>query len=232
MTVPALASVICLASGIFGRPAWTEEKCLARAEIVVDVARRHGLDPLLLLAIDVVECDLNDRDARIYKKVGGKKRLVGHDACPMGVRIMGPENRSQHDDASLHELAAKKLARWRKWCRAGHPGGKYRGTRAPHHFVAHYNEGNPIYADQVLAVRDALERVRSLPALPAAEHRGRAWEGKGWGPPPSPSHQRGKIARTGPPRELVPRIQEIVRRLLRAHARENKDDDSLRRRSK
>lgn len=33
-------------------------------------------------------------------------------------------------------------------------------------------------------------RVGSRPALPGAHHRGRAWEGEGWGPPPSPSHIR------------------------------------------
>ena len=38
----ALASVICLASGIFGRPAWEEPRCLERAELVLDVAVRDG----------------------------------------------------------------------------------------------------------------------------------------------------------------------------------------------
>lgn len=158
MMTESLAAVLCLVSGIFGRPAWNEARCLERAVVVKDVAERHGIDPLLVVALDVYECELrDDRDAPVYKKVGGKKKLVGYDACPMGVRIMGVERRSDYDVPALYELAAARLARWRDWCRKGHPGGKYPGHLPEHHhYVAHYNQGNLIYADQVLAVRAAL----------------------------------------------------------------------------
>lgn len=158
MTVEALAQVMCLVSGIFGRPAWDEPKCLERAGHVLEAARRHAVDPLLMVALEVQECDMRDSDAPIYKVVGGRRRLAGYDACPMGVRIMGVSQRQRHDAASLYELAAARLERWRKWCRRGHPGGRYPGhLPAGHHHVAHYNQGNPRYADQVLAIKDALE---------------------------------------------------------------------------
>ncbi len=62
MTVAALAHLLCLASGIFGRPAWDEARCAERAEIIGEAALRHGLSPVLLVAVDVVECDLADVD--------------------------------------------------------------------------------------------------------------------------------------------------------------------------
>jgi hypothetical protein len=158
MTVEALSAVLCLASGVFGRPAWDLDKCDERAAVVLAAAARHGVDPLLMVALDVHECDLRDRDAPVYKKVGGRQRLVGYDACPMGVRIMGVDRRGSYDVADLYELAAVRLERWRDWCGRGHPGGRYR-ARLPvrHHYVAHYNQGNPTYSNQILAIRDALK---------------------------------------------------------------------------
>jgi hypothetical protein len=159
MTAESLAAVVCLASGIFGRPAWDESSCLERAVLVQEVAGRHGLDPLLLVAIDVHECELRDFDgAPIYKKVRGRRTLVGFDACPMGVRVMGASERRSLDASSLHEMASRRLARWKRWCGRGHPGKLYRGDELPagHHYVAHYNQGNPNYSPQVLAIRDAL----------------------------------------------------------------------------
>lgn len=157
MTVEALAAVLCLASGIFGRPSWDADKCAERAGVIEAAAARHGVDPLLMVALDVHECELRDVDAPVYKKVRGSEELVGYDACPMGVRIMGVESRRSYDVPALYELAAARLEHWRGWCGRGHPGGRHLG-RLPrhHHYVAHYNQGNPTYADQVLAIRDAL----------------------------------------------------------------------------
>ena len=158
MTVEALAAVLCLASGIFGRPAWDADKCADRAAVVAAAAARHGVDPLLMVALDVHECELRDVDAPVYKTVGGREELVGYDACPMGVRVMGVERRRSYDVPALYELAAARLEHWRDWCGRGHPGGRARLGHLPrhHHHVAHYNQGNPTYANQVLAIRDAL----------------------------------------------------------------------------
>ena len=157
MTVGALSAILCLASGIFGRPAWDLDKCAERAAVVLAAATRHGVDPLLMVALDVHECELRDKDAPVYKVVGGREFLAGYDACPMGVRVMGVEHRAQYDDAALYELAAARLERWKRWCDRGHPGRRYRAhLPAGHHYVAHYNQGNPTYANQVLAIRDVL----------------------------------------------------------------------------
>lgn len=157
MTAPALAAVLCLASSIYGRPAWDEAKCAERAGMILAAAGRHRVDPLLMVAIDMQECDQRDEDAPIYKMVRGKNTLVGYDACPMGVRIMGVARRAALGPAELYEIAAARLARWRRWCRAGHPGGRYPGhLHAGHHYSAHYNQGNPSYSHQVLARREVL----------------------------------------------------------------------------
>lgn len=157
MTVEALSAVLCLASGVFGRPAWDLDKCDERAAVVLAAAARHGVDPLLMVALDVHECELRDKDASVYKTIGDRRRLVGYDACPMGVRIMGVDRRGSYDVAALYELAAARLERWRNWCGRGHPGGRYHAhLLSRHHYVAHYNQGNPTYSNQVLAIRDAL----------------------------------------------------------------------------
>ncbi len=140
MTLAVLARMMCLASGIFGRPAWNDVKCEEHAGYVMDAANRHGIDPVLMVAIDIVECDMRDKDGPVYKA----GRLVGYDACPMGVRIIGVERRQEYEAADLYELAASRMERWMRWCRRSHEG--------KHHFVKHYNEGEPVYSAQVLAV--------------------------------------------------------------------------------
>lgn len=164
MTASALAQVLCLVSGIFGRPAWDEAKCAERAEMIGASSRRHGIDPVLMVAHEAWECDMLDRDAPVYRVVSGRKKLVGYDACPMGVRVIGVERRARLGPAELYEMAAARLARWKRWCERGHPGKRYPGhLPAGHHYSAHFNQGNPTYSYQVLAVRDALLRRTPSP---------------------------------------------------------------------
>lgn len=155
MTAQALSLAICLASGAFGRQ-WSQELCDERAGQVLASAARHDVDPLLMLALEVYECDMReDVDAKVYKVVRGKRKLAGYDACPMGVRIMDVGRRRALGPADLYEVAASRLGRWRRWCRRGHPGGG-NTLHHPHHHVAHYNQGNPAYSFQVLAVMAAV----------------------------------------------------------------------------
>ena len=144
MTIQLLSQILCLVSGIFGRSAWDGDKCTERAMMIETASIAHSVDPLLMVAIDVYECDLQDRDNAVYLVVRGKKRLVAYDDCPMGVQILGGDKRDRHDAASLYEIAASKLQKWSEW----HSKARHRG----HHFVAHYNPGNPVYSDQVLAI--------------------------------------------------------------------------------
>ena len=143
MTVSALAKILCLVSGIFGRPAWEAAKCDERASMLSEAAEGHHLDPLLLVAIDVVECDLGVEDAK-FRENG---RVAGIDACPMGVRLRGRINREDYPPPVLYEIAAKRLDDARRRCR---------GRRCRGHFVSMYNWGNRDYAAEVLAVAAAL----------------------------------------------------------------------------
>ena len=108
-----------------------------------------GCDPVLMVAIDIVECDMREVDNLVRR--GG--RIVGYDACPMGVRIMGVKHRRQYKTGDLYELAATRMERWKKWCARVH-GGRH------HPYVKHYNEGDPVYAAQVLAVAATLKAQR------------------------------------------------------------------------
>jgi hypothetical protein len=155
VTVSALASLVCAASSIFsGRAAWDEARCLARAEVILEAAERHVVDPVLMLAIDVLECELRDEDVKIYDESDDPKRLVALDACPMGLRFRHPRRRRHLGVAELYDLGAAHLAKVTAWCEGGH-GGRRLGRRG-HHPLAHWNWGNPLYAVQVLAVRSAL----------------------------------------------------------------------------
>jgi hypothetical protein len=157
MTIEALSLTICLASGIFGRPAWSPEKCTERAEQILSIATSHKIDPLLMVAVQIQECDMRENvDAPIYKGEGKKRKIVGRDACPMGVRLMGAIKPLPPED--LYEMAAKRMERWKDWCGKGHPGTKFVNKGDKHHFIFHYNQGNPIYAAQVLSFLSAITR--------------------------------------------------------------------------
>jgi hypothetical protein len=163
MTIEALSMTLCLASGIFGRPAWSPEKCLERATQISHIAEEHQLDPMMFVAINIQECDMRENvDAKFYspaqdqykglrsKSLRLKPMQLGIDACPMGMRIWWPNGKKPEkslDVLALYELAGKKMARWKRWCEKHHKG---------HHFVAHWNEGNTVYATQVLAFRSVL----------------------------------------------------------------------------
>jgi hypothetical protein len=163
MTIEALSMTLCLASGIFGRPAWSPEKCLERATQISRIAEEHQLDPMMFVAINIQECDMRENvDAKFYapaqdqhKGLRSKShrlmpKQLGIDACPMGMRIWWPNGRKPEktlDALALYELAGKKMARWKRWCEKNHKG---------HYFVAHWNEGNRVYATQVLAFRSVL----------------------------------------------------------------------------
>lgn len=155
MTASALAMLVCTASSIFsGRAAWDEARCLERAEVILGAAERHTVDPVLMLAIDVLECELGDRDVKIYDESGEERRLVAVDACPMGLRFRHPRRRRHLGAAKIYDLAAHHLAKVAAWCEGGH-GGRRLGRRG-HRPVAHWNWGNPRYEFQVLAVRSVL----------------------------------------------------------------------------
>jgi len=154
MTVFALSKILYLASSVVGRPAWNATTCDDRAEMIVAAAERHHLDPLLLVAVDVVECDLGSRDAK-FKENG---RVAGIDACPMGVRLRGKIDREDYPPVVLYEIGAKRLDEARKRCR---------GRRCRGNFVSMYNWGNRDYAAEVLAVASALHRKKvSTSGLP------------------------------------------------------------------
>jgi len=164
VTVEMLARMLCLASGIFGRPAWDGAKCSEHAGYIMEASERHRVDPVLMVSHNIVECDMRERDNPVYGVVLGRRTIVGYDACPMGVRIIGVGRRAGFGVRDLYEAAARKLERWERWC-----GRKHRGHG--HHFVSHYNEGNPDYADQVLGVRAVLLRrsVRKYSLVPRIE---------------------------------------------------------------
>jgi hypothetical protein len=154
MTIEALSLTLCLVSGIFGRPAWDTEKCTERAEQILSIATSHNIDPLLMVAVNVQECDMRENvDAMVYQGTGKKRKVIGRDACPMGIRLMGEAAKRKYEPKELYEMAAQKMERWKNWCEKGHQGQLYKGLKGDkHHFIYHYNQGNPIYAAQVLSI--------------------------------------------------------------------------------
>ena len=120
--------------------------------MVLAAAERHHVDALLLVAVDAYECDLGDRDAPVYKVVRGRKRLVGYDACPMGMRVLDVGRRRRLGPAELYEMAALDLERSTRVFRAL----GYSPRRALARAVARRNSGNPAYGTQVFAIVAAL----------------------------------------------------------------------------
>jgi hypothetical protein len=126
------------------------DECRQDAVEISQAASMYQLDPVLLVAINVQECDMRkDVAVPIVAEAGKHKVRLGVDACPMGVRIMGYFDRDIWSPESLYIVSAKRLAHWREWCLAHKK--KHDPAHVHHHFVAHYNEGNPVYSAQVLA---------------------------------------------------------------------------------
>lgn len=195
MTVEALSLTLCLVSGIFGRPAWDQSKCDERAAQLVEIAKRHGLDPRLLVAVNVQECDMREGiNALVTVGEGKHKRVVGVDACPMGVRIMGAEALKPHDPVALYEISAAKMEHWKRWCERGHQRNKPEPLfSTKHHFIAHYNQGDPNYAHQVLGFFAVLT---------------------------------GRLVKKSDEEKFTERTKEIVRRLLFAKKRQQREQRS------
>ena len=151
MTIEALALTICLASSVFGRGKMAETECKAMAENVTMAAKIADVSPVLILAVNIQECDLRERvDAPIWKGEGKKRKMVGVDACPMGVRILGITDSTKLVVERLYNLAGEKMSVMKKWCERNHKG-------AHHHFISHYNQGNPTYAAQILGFMAVLQ---------------------------------------------------------------------------
>jgi hypothetical protein len=120
----------------------TDEACLQTAEGILQAAEAEDIDPKLILAVQMHECDLREGvGAPIWLGTGRAKKQIGVDACPMGVRIIGVFDREKWSPSALYRKAAQKMATWQRWCARNHTG---------HHFISHYNPGNPVYSAQVL----------------------------------------------------------------------------------
>ena len=150
MTIEALALLICSANVTFSHgQKLSDAECKRQAEEIQVAATTHNIDERLMVAENVWECDLRVGIARpIWKAVGKKRVQIGVDYCPMGLRIYGPMNRAKWTEAAIYMEAARRMAKWKSWCDRKHKGA--------HHFIAHYNEGNPVYQFQILAIRRAL----------------------------------------------------------------------------
>lgn len=160
MTVDALQALLCAAKLVFSHGAsWTETECRERAREIVEAAAQHDQDALLMAAVFIQECDLRDDVARPVflpadlHRPRRKRRIIGYDYCPMGVRIMGTLDRHRWTRAALFTEAARRMARWERWCKRRH---------SHTHFIQHYNEGNAAYTESVLAIRRALRSKAPL----------------------------------------------------------------------
>ena len=155
MTVDALALLLCSMKVMFSHPqTWNIEQCREKAVQIKAAAEKYGIEEKFIVADFAQECDLVDNVARpIYKTVilrnKPKRVIIGYDYCPMGIRVYDPElNRVKWTDSRLFETSAQKMDHWRRWCARNHTG---------HHWISHYNEGNPHYAESVLAIRGSLD---------------------------------------------------------------------------
>jgi len=178
-TDPPTVSESCLAQTIcsvkerirWQTPAWTPSQCHRIADAVSASAKRHNLNPSLLLAIMVNESDMNEkaaqvytRDGRIYAKDGGLMAirciLDEHEHCTNG-NVRGVAWKDLMDPVTNIELGARELAGWRDGGgvmkktivkrdadgRLQRVTKKVACTHKTHAYWAHYNHG-PYYIDK------------------------------------------------------------------------------------
>jgi hypothetical protein len=135
MTLETLAQLICLTTAIFGRGSPSPSLCERSSSAILAATSETQIDPLLVVAVNIQECDL--REDVVARWSGGV------DACPMGLRIRGKFSREEWPIERIYREAVRKMVRDRQRCKDLH----HRG----HHFIKHWNNGNPVYANQVLA---------------------------------------------------------------------------------
>ena len=176
---PPTVSESCLAQTIcsvkerirWQTPAWTPSQCHRIADAVSTSAKRHNLNPSLLLAIMVNESDMNEkaaqvytRNGKIYAKDGGLMAirciLDEHEHCTNG-NVRGVAWKDLMDPVTNIELGARELAGWRdgggvmtktivKRDADGHLERVTKNvacTHKTHAYWAHYNHG-PRYIDK------------------------------------------------------------------------------------
>jgi hypothetical protein len=145
----ALSVLLCSIKVVFapGHP-WPVEECDHQAALIMQAAAQAEVKPLLITALYIQECDLRDNVVLpIYRTVGRRKVQIGVDACPLGVRLMGPFDRARWTQDRLFKEAARRLTLFQDSCKRHH---------CRHDFVTHYNPGNPLYAAQVRTLERAL----------------------------------------------------------------------------
>ena len=85
--VAPLAALLCaIQPQISPEKDWTHIDCIERAQEFVEAGEMSRVDPLLLVAVSVFECNLRER-AELRDRKG--RRVVAIDACPMGLRFTG-----------------------------------------------------------------------------------------------------------------------------------------------
>lgn len=152
-------------------PAWKPETCIRVARGVLASARRHDIDPMLILGIMINESDMNDKAIRITSPSGGR---LAKDSGLMAVRcIVDPKKnvclngnvrgmpwKDLMDPVANIEAGARELAYFRdggavsrRVMRVRDDSGHLRHVmkdvpcaHKTHGFWAHYNHG-PRYID-------------------------------------------------------------------------------------
>lgn len=130
-----LAIILCAIKSLISPDSgeWTQHECKIRANEFVEVGHQTDNDPLLLIAISIYECDLNDNKDVIYSDATG---IVAKDVCPMGLHVKGTKinqfraglTRKQVIFLAGHLLHTYKVYHHKK-CKPNHT------------YIRHYNVG-------------------------------------------------------------------------------------------
>ncbi len=152
-----LASTLCAIKLVVGQGQWNIDQCQERAQEFMYSARKFNVDPMLLIAISVYECDLYDLRDVIYHNSQG---IVARDVCPMGLRVKANlENaRGGLTRQEVINRASLLLVNYKRYHQK-HCKGKN------HTYLQHYNTGfmkfDNDYDNNVLEIYTALRSGKS-----------------------------------------------------------------------
>lgn len=157
MSVSTLAALLCAIKVLISPGQWDANTCVDHAKEYIEVSNKYSIDPLVLVSINIYECDMEDYRDVIYSS---SKGIIARDICPTGLRIKKHlyQTRGGYSFHEVLDKSAKLLASYKQYHNK-------HCTDKNHSYLQHYNTGyknhDNNYDNQVLEIYTALRSGKS-----------------------------------------------------------------------
>lgn len=157
MSVSTLAALLCAIKVLISPGQWDANTCVDHAQEYIEVSNKYNIDPLVLVSINIYECDMDDYKDVVYSN---SKGIYARDICPTGLRIKKHlyQTRGGYTMYEVLDKSAKLLSSYKQYHN------KHCSNKS-HSYLQHYNTGfkahDNNYDNQVLEIYTALRSGKS-----------------------------------------------------------------------